>query len=163
MIIYYWSFTSFLLHFSQSNHLALLKNNQYMYWFYHFFFSLRKSHLEPYLPSHPIVDPMALMQKRARSFGVVSAAPYGSAAILPISWAYVKVGTVTVMCVIPVTSFTTFISCLYGKYYSKFVLYRWWVHKVCARLHRLLSSMQTTWPNAWKIITRYVLCVLYVR
>ncbi|KAG7166820.1 Glycine dehydrogenase (decarboxylating)-like [Homarus americanus] len=49
-----------------------------------------KLHLEPYLPSHPIVDPMALMQKRARSFGVVSAAPYGSAAILPISWAYVK-------------------------------------------------------------------------
>ncbi|KAK3883983.1 hypothetical protein Pcinc_011711 [Petrolisthes cinctipes] len=49
-----------------------------------------KYHLEPYLPSHPIIDPMALMQKRARSFGVVSAAPYGSAAILPISWAYVK-------------------------------------------------------------------------
>lgn len=49
-----------------------------------------KRHLEPYLPSHPIVDPMALMKKRARSFGVVSAAPYGSAAILPISWAYVK-------------------------------------------------------------------------
>ncbi|MPC08377.1 Glycine dehydrogenase (decarboxylating), mitochondrial [Portunus trituberculatus] len=49
-----------------------------------------KRHLEPYLPSHPIIDPMALMQKRARSFGVVSAAPYGSAAILPISWAYVK-------------------------------------------------------------------------
>lgn len=49
-----------------------------------------KRHLEPYLPGHPIVDPMALMKKRARSFGVVSAAPYGSAAILPISWAYVK-------------------------------------------------------------------------
>ncbi|XP_068205114.1 glycine dehydrogenase (decarboxylating), mitochondrial [Palaemon carinicauda] len=49
-----------------------------------------KLHLEPYLPSHPIVDPMALMKKRSRSFGVVSAAPYGSAAILPISWAYVK-------------------------------------------------------------------------
>lgn len=49
-----------------------------------------KAHLVPYLPSHPIVDPMALMKKKARSFGVVSAAPYGSAAILPISWAYVK-------------------------------------------------------------------------
>ena len=48
-----------------------------------------KKHLSPYLPSHPIVDPNAMM-KRARSFGVVSAAPYGSAAILPISWAYVK-------------------------------------------------------------------------
>ncbi|RXG68314.1 Glycine dehydrogenase (decarboxylating), mitochondrial [Armadillidium vulgare] len=49
-----------------------------------------KKHLEPYLPSHPIIDPMSLMKKKARSFGVVSAAPYGSAAILPISWAYVK-------------------------------------------------------------------------
>ena len=28
--------------------------------------------------------------KRAKPFGVVSAAPYGSAAILPISWAYIK-------------------------------------------------------------------------
>ena len=56
--------------------------------------AFRKRHLEPYLPSHPIVDPMALMKKRARSFGVVSAAPYGSAAILPISWAYVKVNSV---------------------------------------------------------------------
>ena len=30
--------------------------------------------------------------KYAQSFGVVSAAPYGSALILPISWAYIKVG-----------------------------------------------------------------------
>ena len=29
--------------------------------------------------------------KYAQSFGVVSAAPYGSALILPISWAYIKV------------------------------------------------------------------------
>ena len=28
--------------------------------------------------------------KQAKSFGVVSAAPYGSAAILPISWVYIK-------------------------------------------------------------------------
>jgi len=49
-----------------------------------------KSHLVPYLPSHPVVDPISIVRKRAKSFGVVSAAPYGSAAILPISWAYVK-------------------------------------------------------------------------
>merc|ERR1719490_553462 len=30
------------------------------------------------------------MGKQAKPFGVVSAAPYGSAAILPISWAYIK-------------------------------------------------------------------------
>ena len=30
------------------------------------------------------------MGKSAKPFGVVSAAPYGSAAILPISWVYIK-------------------------------------------------------------------------
>ena len=50
----------------------------------------RKEHLAPFLPSHPVVDPMAGV-KYAQSFGVVSAAPYGSALILPISWAYIKV------------------------------------------------------------------------
>ncbi|XP_037092209.1 glycine dehydrogenase (decarboxylating), mitochondrial-like [Pollicipes pollicipes] len=48
-----------------------------------------KEHLAPFLPSHPVVDPMAQV-KYAQSFGVVSAAPYGSALILPISWAYIK-------------------------------------------------------------------------
>lgn len=49
-----------------------------------------KEHLAPFLPSHPVVNPMADMGVDARSFGVVSAAPYGSSAILPISWAYIK-------------------------------------------------------------------------
>ncbi|GLV44459.1 uncharacterized protein CBL_10263 [Carabus blaptoides fortunei] len=49
-----------------------------------------KSHLAPYLPSHPIIDPMADFGQDSRSFGVVSAAPFGSSAILPISWAYIK-------------------------------------------------------------------------
>ena len=51
-----------------------------------------KSHLAPFLPSHPVVrTPTQSMQgKSAKSFGVVSAAPYGSAAILPISWVYIK-------------------------------------------------------------------------
>ncbi len=40
-----------------------------------------KSHLAPYLPGHP---------ETADPSGAVSAAPYGSAAILPISWAYCK-------------------------------------------------------------------------
>ena len=38
-----------------------------------------------------------MMGKKAKSFGVVSAAPYGSAAILPISWAYIKVCTQTII------------------------------------------------------------------
>ncbi|XP_055598873.1 glycine dehydrogenase (decarboxylating), mitochondrial-like [Uranotaenia lowii] len=47
-----------------------------------------KSHLVEFLPTHPVVDPF---EGRAnRSFGVVSAAPYGSSSILPISWAYIK-------------------------------------------------------------------------
>src|SRR6185503_5651069 len=39
-------------------------------------------HLAPYLPSHPLVEVQG-------ESGPVSAAPYGSAGILPISWAYI--------------------------------------------------------------------------
>jgi glycine dehydrogenase len=43
-------------------------------------------HLVPFLPSHPLhPDP-----ERRLGIGPVSAAPYGSAGILPISWAYVR-------------------------------------------------------------------------
>jgi glycine dehydrogenase len=41
-------------------------------------------HLAPYLPDHPVV-PLLVPQ----SCGTVSAAPWGSASILPISWAYI--------------------------------------------------------------------------
>jgi glycine dehydrogenase len=45
-----------------------------------------REHLAPYLPSHPgHPDPA-----RRSGIGPVSAAPYGSAGILPISWAYVR-------------------------------------------------------------------------
>ncbi len=48
-----------------------------------------KAHLAPYLPSHP------LSQRKDHAGGVfeggpISAAPHGSAGILPISWAYVR-------------------------------------------------------------------------
>jgi len=51
-----------------------------------------KAHLAPYLPSHPVITTgsATYMGKSAKPFGVVSAAPFGSAAILPISWAYIK-------------------------------------------------------------------------
>ena len=43
-------------------------------------------HLAPFLPSHPLhPDP-----SRREGIGPVSAAPFGSAGILPISWAYVR-------------------------------------------------------------------------
>jgi glycine dehydrogenase len=42
-------------------------------------------HLAPYLPSHPL-HPDA---SRRTGIGAVSAAPYGSAGILPITWAYI--------------------------------------------------------------------------
>ncbi len=45
-----------------------------------------REHLAPYLPSHPM-HPEA--DKRT-GIGPISAAPYGSAGILPISWAYVR-------------------------------------------------------------------------
>ncbi|KAF9321247.1 hypothetical protein BG003_002757 [Podila horticola] len=44
-----------------------------------------KSHLAPYLPGHPV-----LATGGEKAIGPISAAPHGSASILPISWAYVK-------------------------------------------------------------------------
>jgi glycine dehydrogenase len=50
-----------------------------------------KKHLAPFLPTHPVItDPDHFFVKNSKSFGSVSAAPSGSAAILPISWAYIK-------------------------------------------------------------------------
>lgn len=45
------------------------------------------AHLVPFLPSHPIV-PMG--GSRGKSVGSVSAAPWGSSSILPISWVYIR-------------------------------------------------------------------------
>lgn len=46
----------------------------------------RKSHLAPYLPSHPLAKKVG----GEKAFGVVSSAPWGSALILPISYAYIR-------------------------------------------------------------------------
>lgn len=45
-----------------------------------------RSHLAPYLPSHPLHPE----ESKREGVGAISAAPYGSAGILPISWAYVR-------------------------------------------------------------------------
>jgi glycine dehydrogenase len=42
-------------------------------------------HLAPFLPDHPVVE-----LGHERSAGTVSAAPWGSPSILPISWAYIR-------------------------------------------------------------------------
>ncbi|MCZ8380987.1 aminomethyl-transferring glycine dehydrogenase [Mycobacterium sp. CPCC 205372] len=42
-----------------------------------------RSHLAPYLPGHPLADELG-------DDYTVSAAPYGSASILPITWAYIR-------------------------------------------------------------------------
>lgn len=44
-----------------------------------------KSHLAPFLPGHPLVTTGG-----AKGISPVSGAPWGSASILPISWAYIK-------------------------------------------------------------------------
>ena len=43
-----------------------------------------KAHLAPFLPSHPVVK-----MGGEKAFGTVAAAPFGSAAILPISFSYI--------------------------------------------------------------------------
>lgn len=50
-----------------------------------------KKHLVPFLPSHPVIPPPGSLFPGATPLGVVSAAPWGSSCILPISWAYIKV------------------------------------------------------------------------
>uniref|UniRef100_A0A673XJ13 glycine dehydrogenase (aminomethyl-transferring) n=1 Tax=Salmo trutta TaxID=8032 RepID=A0A673XJ13_SALTR len=47
-----------------------------------------KEHLAPFLPCHPVVSMSA--GNMSSSLGTISAAPWGSSAILPISWAYIK-------------------------------------------------------------------------
>lgn len=43
-------------------------------------------HLVPFLPGHPVTKPASA---GAQAIGPISAAPYGSASILPISWVYI--------------------------------------------------------------------------
>lgn len=45
-----------------------------------------KKHLAPFLPGHPIIPSSG----GDEAIGPVSAAPWGSASILPISWAYLR-------------------------------------------------------------------------
>jgi glycine dehydrogenase len=45
-----------------------------------------RSHLVPYLPNHPVVPEAG----PATGIGAISAAPWGSAGILPIPWAYIR-------------------------------------------------------------------------
>ena len=47
----------------------------------------RKNHLAPYLPTHPLAT---VRGSSSKAVGAVSAAEWGSASILPISWAYIK-------------------------------------------------------------------------
>ena len=47
-------------------------------------------HLAPFLPDHPVVDGVNPAAGGAPTIGAVSAAPWGSPLILPISWAYIK-------------------------------------------------------------------------
>lgn len=54
------------------------------------FFVHRKRHLAPFLPSHPVINCSSNGHNNVKQTGAVSAAPFGSSAILPISWAYIK-------------------------------------------------------------------------
>ncbi len=47
------------------------------------------SHLAPFLPGHDVIDGVNPAAGESGTIGAVSAAPWGSASILPISWAYI--------------------------------------------------------------------------
>jgi len=47
------------------------------------------AHLAPYLPDHPVVDGVNPAAGPDGTIGTVAAAPWGSAGILPIAWAYI--------------------------------------------------------------------------
>jgi glycine dehydrogenase len=47
-----------------------------------------REHLAPFLPGHPLVD-LGVTAPEDGGVGAVAAAPWGSAGILPISWAYI--------------------------------------------------------------------------
>ncbi len=48
-----------------------------------------RSHLAAFLPDHPVVEGVNPAAGKAETIGAISAAPWGSASILPISWAYI--------------------------------------------------------------------------
>ncbi len=48
-----------------------------------------RAHLAPYLPDHRVVEGVNPAAGNRETLGQVSAAPWGSASILPISWAYI--------------------------------------------------------------------------
>ncbi|MCI0732492.1 MAG: aminomethyl-transferring glycine dehydrogenase [Methylococcaceae bacterium] len=48
-----------------------------------------KAHLAPYLPDHPVVQGVNPAAGESGTIGTVSAAPWGSASLLTISWAYI--------------------------------------------------------------------------
>lgn len=48
-----------------------------------------KGHLAPYLPDHPVVEGVNPEASPQGTIGTISAAPWGSASILSISWAYI--------------------------------------------------------------------------
>lgn len=47
------------------------------------------THLAPYLPDHPLVEGVNPAKSHHGTIGTISAAPWGSASILTISWAYI--------------------------------------------------------------------------
>lgn len=126
----------------------------------------RKAHLAPFLPSHPVVPMYSV--NTSSSLGTISAAPWGSSAILPISWAYIKVSNCCFYHLNPYTiNYNSHPSVQWQFCSSDFdrwkwpltsrllrSVFRWWDPKDCFIPQRWPFSTPTTWPRGWKVTIR---------
>ena len=111
-----------------------------------------RAHLAPYLPSHP----MHPEPDKREGIGPISAAPYGSAGILPISWAYIRMmgaAGLTRATAVAVLS-ANYIAHRLDDHFP--VLYRGHgglvAHECILDLRgspRPAASASTTWPSGW--------------
>ena len=122
-----------------------------------------KSHLAPFMPNHSIINVPGTNEGN----GAVSAAPYGSASILPISWAYITMmgseglKQATEMAIVNANYLTHQLSKHFPILYDVAVttVLRTNVLLTCVRLKSCRVLLKWTWLNAYKTtVSIHLLC-----